>query len=175
MAGPQGLAGLPTDPSKLAAMFLSPQAMAKAGAPPQGSASPGAMVAITAGLLDAPLPPKVASGLIKALASQPGVHAIGNLTDPLGRQGVALAADDQAATVADQPGTPAADQGGYRWRQVIIVSPTTGALLAQEQVLTKPGGRYAQQQPGFVIYYQAIRSAGWTNAKPAAPVKLPLR
>jgi hypothetical protein len=171
VAGSQGLQGLPTDPGKLAAMFLSPKAMAKAGAPPRGSASPGAKVAITAGLLTSPLPPKVASGLIQAVASQPGVHAIGNVTDPLDRHGVALAADDQAATITSQWGTPTADQGTYRSREVLIFSPATGALLAQEEVLTKPGGPYAQESPGFVIYYLAVRSAGWTSTKPAAPAQ----
>jgi hypothetical protein len=173
LAGPGGLQSLPTDPGKLAKMFFSPKAMAKAGL--LGNVSPGAKVAMTSGLLDAPLPPKVASGLIQALASQPGVHAIGNVTDPLGRQGVALAADAQAATITGQSGTPAADLGTYSWRQILIFSPATGALLAQEEVLTRPGGPYSQEHPGFVIYYLAIRSAGWTATKPAAPAQLSLR
>jgi hypothetical protein len=59
---------------------------------------------------------------------------------------------------------------------VLVFDQATGAPLAQEQVLTTPGGPYAQEQPGFVIGYLAVRSAGWTNAKPAAPpAQLPLR
>jgi hypothetical protein len=175
-AGPAGLQALPTDPGKLAAMFLSPEAMAKAGAMSHSVASPGAKVAITANLLDSPLPPKVRSGLIRALAAQPGVTAIGGVTDPLGRRGVALAGADETTTVTGQWGTPAADQGTYRWRQVLVFDQATGAVLAQEEVLTTPGGEYANEQPGFVIYYLATRSSGWTNAKPAArPAQLPSR
>jgi hypothetical protein len=53
--------------------------------------------------------------------------------------------------------------------------PVTGALLAQEVQLTRPGGAYAQQRPGFVIYYLAVRSAGWTNAKLTPPAQPPHR
>jgi hypothetical protein len=120
-------------------------------------------------MLAEPLPPGVRAGLIQALAAQPGVHAIGAATDPLGRRGVALASDDQAATVTGDWSTPAADQGTYRWRQVIIFDRATGTVLANEEVLTTPGGQYAQEQPGFVIYYQAVRSEGWTNTKPGNP------
>lgn len=158
------LRDLPTDPAKLTAMFLSPAALARAGVPDAG---PGAKVAIAAGLLGgAPLPPQVQAGLIQALAAQPGVRAIGLVTDPLGRRGVALAAADQATTVTGAYGAPAAEQGTYRWRQILIFDQATGALLAQEEALTTPGGPYAQEQPGFVINYLAIRSAGWTDAKP---------
>lgn len=168
------LQNLPTDPASLTTMFLSPAALRKAGT--ARDAGPGAKVAVVAGLLSAaPLPPQVRAGLIRALTAQPGVSAIGPATDPMGRRGIALAAADQATTVTGQWGGPAADQGTYRWREVIILDPATGALLAQEEALTTPGGPYAQRQPGFVIYYQAIRSAGWTNAKPASPrAQLPL-
>lgn len=170
----QELQQLPTDPAKLSAMFLSPAALNKAGLP--GDAAAGSGLVPVAGLLGAaPLPPKVRAGLIRALADLRGVSALGPVTDPLGRRGIALAAPEQTVTITGQWGTPAADRGTYRWREVVILDPATGALLAQEEVLTKPGGEYARQKPGFVIYYTAIRSQGWTSAKPAGPPsQLPL-
>jgi Sigma-70 region 2 len=164
----------PADSVKLAKLYYSPAALAKAGLPK--GASVGAKVALTAGMLGgAPLPPKVQAGFIRALSAQPGVHAIGDLTDPLGRRGVALASDEHAVTVTSQFGAPPAEQGTYRSRQVLIFDPSNGALLAQEEQLTKPGGAYAQEKPGFVIDYLAVRSAGWTNARLTPPAPLPPR
>jgi len=165
---------LPADSTKLARLYYSPAALARAGLPPGASVS--AKVALTAGMLGgAPLPPQVQAALIRALSDQPGVHAIGDVTDPLGRRGIALASDDHAVTVTGQFGAPKAEQGTYRSRQVLIFNPSTGALLAQEEQLTRPGGAYAQERPGFVIYYLAVRSAGWTNAKLTPPAQLPHR
>jgi hypothetical protein len=167
------LQNLPTDPARLSEMFFSPAALAKKGIP--GKAPSYALVPVAYFLGAAPLPPRVRAGLIRAMTAQPGVSALGPVTDPLGRRGIALAAPDQAATVTGQWGTPAADEGTYRWREVVILDQATGALLAQEEVLTRPGGEYAHEKPGFVIYYTAIRSQGWTNAKPAGPpAQLPL-
>lgn len=165
---------LPADSAKLAKLYYSPAALAKAGVPK--GASVGAKVALTAFMLgDAPLPPKVQAGFIRALSDQPGVHAIGNLTDPLGRRGVALASDDHAVTVTSQFGAPQAEQGTYRSRQVLIFNPSNGSLLAEEEQLTTPGGAYAREKPGFVINYLAVRSAGWTSTQLTPPARLPSR
>lgn len=146
---------LPTDPVKLREMFFSRAAMSSAGLP--ADAAPSAALGSVAYFLGAaPLPPRVRAGLIRAMALEPGVTGLGAVTDPLGRSGMALAAPDQAS-------------GAYRWREVVLFDTETGALLAHEQVLTKPGGEYARQRPGFVIYYTAIGSQGWTDAKPAGP------
>ena len=170
----QDLQHLPADSAKLAKVYYSPAALAKAGLPPGASVS--AKVALTAGMLGgAPLPPQVQAAFIRALAAQPGVHAIGYVTDPLGRRGVALASDDHPVTVTGQFGAPKAEQGSYRSRQVLISNPGTGALLAQEEQLTTPGGPYAQEPPGFVINYLAVRSASWTDAQLTPPAQLPHR
>jgi hypothetical protein len=81
----------------------------------------------------------------------------------------------KAGSVPDRsasPGAKIANQGTYRSREVLIFDQATGAVLAQEEVLITPGGEYANERPGFVIYYLATRSSGWTNAKPTAPVGL---
>ncbi|HEU5025797.1 MAG TPA: CU044_5270 family protein [Spirillospora sp.] len=169
---------LPADPSALARVFLSDAEMGKAlGMAPESGRRPTpeqaayAKIWRVASLLGgAPLTPKVRAGLMRALAAQPGVQAIGHVTDPLGRRGVALASAERTT-----PGTagPKGDPGGYRSRQVIVFDERTGALLSVQDTLTRPGGEYAGMKPGFVISYSASRSTSWTDAKPKPPAKLP--
>jgi hypothetical protein len=174
----EDLQNLPTDPAKLAEMFLSQTELSKAAGLPPGKTlprlEPGFKIVRVATLLEgAPIPPKVRAGLMRALVAQPGVHAIGTITDPLGRRGVALAADDRVTTVTDEFGGPKAEQGSYRSRAVIIFDERTGALLSQQEELTTPGGRYSEMKPGFPINYWVVRSENWTDTKPSPPAALP--
>jgi hypothetical protein len=88
---------------------------------------------------------------------------------------VALAADDHCVTVTSRFDAPRAEQGTYRSRQVLIFNPSNGALLAEVEQLTTPGGAYARGKPGFVISYLAVRSAGWANTQLTPPASLPAR
>jgi hypothetical protein len=124
-------------------------------------------------MMDLPLPPAVRAGLMRALAAQPGVRAIGPVTDPLGRKGTALAAADTTTEITGEFGTPAAEQGSYTSHEEIMFDPATGELLGSRDVLTRPGGAYRSQPPGFVINYWLVRSSGWTDSKPKPPAKLP--
>jgi hypothetical protein len=174
----EDLQNLPTAPAKLAEMFLSQTELSKAAGLAPGrklqQLEPRFKVVRVATLLEAaPIPPKVRAGLMRALTAQPGVHEIGRTTDPLGRQGVALASDDRPTTVTGEFGTPKAEQGTYRSRAVIIFDESTGALLSQQEELTTPGGPYAEMKPGFVINYWTDRSAQWTDTKPKPPGELP--
>ncbi|MEU5883178.1 hypothetical protein [Spirillospora sp. NPDC047279] len=169
---------LPADPAKLAALFLNAEQMsaasgARPGKGPDEVPSGVPIMRVSSILGTTPLPPKVRAGLMRALATWPGVHTIGRTTDPLGRQGIALAAGERATTVKGQDGGPAADRGTYRSREVIVFDERTGALLSRQDVLTRPGGRYAEMKPGFIIEYSAVRSAEWTAVKPEPPAKLP--
>jgi hypothetical protein len=175
------LQNLPADPAKLAEKFLSETATRKAeGLPPTARPpanlrimEPGVKVMRVTSLLAGPMPPKVRAGLMRALAAQPGIRAIGHDTDPLGRRGVALAANDHPTTVTGEFGGPEAEQGTYRSRAVVIFDEHTGALLSEQEELTEPGGPYAEMKPGFVINYWADRSAKWTDAKPNPTAGLP--
>ncbi|GAA4622105.1 hypothetical protein GCM10023196_012940 [Actinoallomurus vinaceus] len=179
------LQNLPTDPAKLAAMFLSETEMDKALGRRPGrklspemeqrlrQAAPKLKIQKVAGILSGPVQPKARAGLMRALAAQPGIHAIGHDTDPLGRRGIALASDDSGATATGEYGAPKAEQGTYRWRVVIVFDEHTGAVLSRQDELTQPGGPYSEMKPGFVIEYQAYRSTGWTDAKPTPSAELP--
>lgn len=175
---------LPSDPSELAEKFLSRTAI---GGPRQAEAKPPRKKASdisdeelphmqlrrAMSILTGPLPPKTRGGLMRALAAQPGVHALGRVTDPLGRPGVALATGDRSATVGPDFGTPKAEQGTYAYRRMIVFDERTGAPLSLQEELTRPGGPYAEMQPGFVISYEAQRGSGWSDARPKPPAKPP--
>lgn len=166
---------LPTDKTKLAEMFMGEKEMKRMAGPKAADAGVTSRFKImrVSALLSAPVPPEVRAGLMRALADQPGIHSIGQDTDPLARKGVALASDDRAVTVTGEYGEPTAEQGTYRSRTVIIFDERTGAVLSVQDELTKPGGPYAEMKPGFVINYLANRSVGWTDTKPKPPAELP--
>ncbi|WP_021600368.1 CU044_5270 family protein [Actinomadura welshii] len=183
---------LPTDPEALATMFYAPKPPRdskgvrpferKAGRPLDRKAvrpldrmsTPSAKLGVTAALLEnTPLPPKVRAGLMRALAAQPGIRSLGKATDPLGRKGVALATEDRPSTVDGEYGAPPEEQGTYKARSELVFDPATGELLAEQLVLTEPGGAYRDREPGFVINYWLVRDTGWTDAKPKPPAKPP--
>ncbi|MFI6518994.1 CU044_5270 family protein [Spirillospora sp. NPDC050679] len=180
----EDLQKLPTDPGRLAERFLSRSRTEQAAgvrpgkdgdprAVPEADRAGTGIMSVSSLLGGAPVPPKVRAGLMRALAAQPGVRAIGRSTDPLGREGVALAAAERATTITGESGTAEAQQGTYRSRQVIVFDERTGALLSQQEELTRPGGPYAEMEPGFIINHQTVRAAGWTGDRPTPPAGLP--
>jgi hypothetical protein len=137
-----------------------------------------------------PLPPKVRAGLMRALAAQPGIHNFGTVTDAFGRTGIAVGADDpdqrvwyKIAKNAKDPmdGSPVKPskvgwaKAAYGTREQLIFDAKTGEYLGDETVLTRPGGPYAKQKPGFVLVSTMVHRSGWTNRKPSPPTRLPFR
>jgi hypothetical protein len=181
----EDLQNLPSDPAELAEKFLSRSAierlprmkaaeLRKLGVLPiPEDVLANMQMRRTMAMLSGPLPPKVRGGLMRALAAQPGVHAAGRVTDPLGRPGIALATGERGATTTAEFGAPKAEQGTYRYREVIIFDERTGALLSVQTQLTEPGGPYAEMEPGFVINYEAQRSSGWSDTRPKPPAEPP--
>ncbi|WP_433465904.1 hypothetical protein [Spirillospora sp. CA-128828] len=174
------LQNLPTDPAKLTEMFLDETKESGQKAEMQRLAQhvgpqvlPNIKIRTVSALLGGPTPPKVRAGLIRALTAQKGVQAIGRVTDPLGRPGVALAGYSLPSTDNGEFGTPKSEQGTYRSRNVIVFDERTGALLALENQLTEPGGAYKKMKPGFVINYELTRASGWADTRPEPPAKLP--
>jgi hypothetical protein len=163
---------LPSDPGKLADVFFGSKSMSRyeSKLTMMGMRDPAgwARMNIASDIFEsAPLPPKVRAGLMRALVAQPGVRTIDAVTDPLGRKGVALAAAvSSQATGREKP-------RGYDDERQLIFDRDTGALLGQQDVLTKPGGMYRDQKPGFIISYWLIRDSGFVNSKPTPPAKPP--
>ncbi|KAB2344126.1 CU044_5270 family protein [Actinomadura rudentiformis] len=150
---------LPSDPDALAKLLFAPEEN-----PRFGPVTAIQKISRAKAALSAPITPQVRAAVMRALAKQPGVRAINDVTDPLGRRGVALTAD------YDFVGP---DKPQYGSRQEVIFDRNTGALLGSQTVLTKPGGPYSTQRPGFVIFHSLVRDSGWSDTRPTPPSKLP--
>ncbi|WP_026402839.1 CU044_5270 family protein [Actinomadura rifamycini] len=174
------LRNLPTDPEKLAAEVFDGTTPEAGRIDASGGKLPAHMKteefvaaskirAVGWRLSDLPVPPKVRAALMKALMAQPGVRAVGETTDPLGRKGVALTSGSRSYEVTGEFGTPPEQQGTYSSRQEIVFDKATGNALAMQEVLTEPGGPYKDRKPGFIINYTAIRDTGWSDTEPTPP------
>lgn len=167
-----------TDPAKLAKLFFPPTRKAPAPVNSKRLAwfSDPSRVILAAGEAfgGVPLPPKVRAGLMRALATHPGVRNLGTVTDPLGRQGIAIGADwsDQQPSF-DKKNRLTMGPAPYGAREELIFDATTGEYLGAQKILTRPGGEYRTRKPGFVINYWLERGSGWTDKKPVPPRKLP--
>jgi hypothetical protein len=73
-------------------------------------------------LLTQPVTPQVHAAVYEVIAGLPGVRAAGIVTDPLGRRGEGVSIFS-----------------GNGEREMIVVSPSTGALLAEEAFVITPG------------------------------------
>jgi hypothetical protein len=118
-------------------------------------------------MLNGPVTPRSQAALMRVLKAQPGIREIGRVTGPLGREGVALAAESPAEIRGSSEKMP------YGSQLQLVFDLKTGKYLGDQQVLTRPGGEYASLKPGFVIRYDVTKGSGWTNNKPTPPAKLP--
>jgi hypothetical protein len=89
-----------------------------------------------------PVSSAVRAGAYRMMASLPGVKALGEFTDPLGRKGQAV--------------TMGAD-GSAEILHRVIIDPKTGLPLTTQ--MYRPDN-------GQVVLDQTVTFAGWTNAKP---------
>ncbi|MFV2177289.1 hypothetical protein ACFHW2_09655 [Actinomadura sp. LOL_016] len=180
------LRNLPTDPKQLAERFFAPE---KLGGEfearlPKGAKLPeyfkseefiaASKIRMVGWRLSSlPTPPKVRAGLMRALMAEPGVKAVGETTDPLGRKGVALTSGGRTVEAEAEYGRPAGQVGSYGTREEIVFDKRTGNALAMQTVLTKPGGPYKDCEPGFIIDYTALRDMGWSDTEPTPPAETP--
>ncbi|GAB3963627.1 hypothetical protein GCM10029978_022130 [Actinoallomurus acanthiterrae] len=98
--------------------------------------------------------PKVRAATYRMLAGLPAVRSLGHLTDPLGRPGVGVAMTEVRSN-------------GYTLERQLIIDPRTGLLLADQQIVIRPGERWLK--PGWRVTYSARQDAGWTNTEPVLP------
>jgi hypothetical protein len=82
--------------------------------------------------------PQVRANLLRLLADRPDVVSLGRLTDRAGRPAECFAVDSTLT--------------GLPQRQLVMFSPTTGSLLAMEEVLTQDSGRLGVRIPSVVSY-----------------------
>jgi hypothetical protein len=95
-------------------------------------------------------PPQVRKALYEVIARQPGVELLGEVTDPVGRPGTAVAVTTEGI------------------RRELIFDPGTSALLAQRDVIVDPADAKLRVEPGTVSY-RAYLVSGVTESRDATP------
>lgn len=103
-----------------------------------------------------PVTPALRAAAFRMMADLPGVRAVGQVRDPLGRLGYAVAMPQSAA------------DSGSEFR--LIVDTSSGNTLGYEFVITRPDpGNPHTAKVGQVTAYEAVVDSGWTNARPKLP------
>ncbi|MCQ8189613.1 CU044_5270 family protein [Streptomyces rugosispiralis] len=112
-----------------------------------------------AGLIGLPVRPEVRAAAYRVIADLPGIRSLGEMTDPLGRKGAGFAL----------PATARPDYGTAR--SELIVDPATGALLSDQEVLTKPNAKAAEAglTAGTVVNSTATVTSKWTDRQLKTP------
>ncbi len=162
------LARLPRAPGALKAWLLRSwdcPKMARTERPPQTLAAAcnagqvtNVLVQAAQSLLTADAPPAVKSTVYRMLADMPALHVLGGAHDPLGRPGAAIEFPDQQGGLEDE------------W----IIDPSTGRLLATEQIVVRSGTYFgASLKAGQINGWGAYLEDGWISSLPAAPSSLP--
>jgi len=159
------LQALPASPARLKALILH-------------ESTAGAdwyVFQVAPSLLTMPVTPAVRAALYRMLAGLPGVQSQGQVKDPAGQPGAAVALTGRFRHCGGYgQQVPAGDRTGYRFssctvQQRLIIDMHTGLPLAQElRYLKLPAGQ-TWSAPGGLFSYQLFRSARWTNAAPPHP------
>jgi hypothetical protein len=114
------------------------------------------IVKVESAVAGLPLPPKVWAGIIRMLAQTPGVRAVGRVTDPVGRSGVAL----EGIRTGSQTGSA---------MERLIFEPATGRLLASTSTVVTTGKAEPEYGPGRLEGYRLNFSSVWTDRRPTTP------
>ncbi|MEU6739575.1 sigma factor [Streptosporangium sandarakinum] len=111
-------------------------------------------------LLNLPSPPDLRAAALRVLAGLPGTRAVGEITDPLGRPGVAVRinADETGETAMGDATAPI----DYR----IVLDPVTGEMTGECSTVVRDTEGVAA---GTVIGYAAYTEQGWTGERPERP------
>ncbi|WP_338704259.1 CU044_5270 family protein (plasmid) [Streptomyces sp. Q6] len=110
-------------------------------------------------LVTMPVKPGVRAAAYRLMAALPGVRVVGHVTDPLGREGVAVAF----------PGTYRTPLGTTQER--LVIDPATGDMLSDELLLVEPSARAkaAGLKAGTAVNYQATSKMGWGERQITVP------
>lgn len=149
------LTGFSTDPDELYGQIERRAGEPKtSGEPvPKGAPSAVKMFAIVGDLLrETVAPPELRAALYEVAARIPGVELVGEVTDPAGRTGVAVAMASKADGV----------------RREFVFDPETSELLAERQVLLRRVD-WVDAAPGTVIGWVAYLESGTVDTTSARP------
>jgi hypothetical protein len=105
--------------------------------------------------LEQPVPPDVESTILRVLATSPGLINSGTVVDRVGRPGVAVSLDS-----GHPPDVP-----GVLERYTLILSPSTGRLLGEEETLIG-NPRKLPVRRGAVLDYTVFLTSGYVNRVP---------
>jgi hypothetical protein len=130
------LTKLPTDEAELRAMIENREVE---GGPP-GEAETFTIIGDL--LRETFAPPQLRAALYRVASELSGVELIGNVEDPVGRAGVAVAYRTDGV------------------RHELIFDPGTSALLAERTVITDPSGLYSQVPAGTVVGWAVYLASG---------------
>jgi hypothetical protein len=116
---------------------------------------------LLASLLDAPVSHQLQAAAYQVLARLPGVHEEGPTVDITGRRGIAI--------TWDKPGDEGSD--GAIVNNRMIINPTTGELLGNQQVIVRPAPSRGSDRvdpthsapAGTIITAQAYLARHWTE------------
>ncbi|OKI02529.1 hypothetical protein A6A06_16035 [Streptomyces sp. CB02923] len=110
-------------------------------------------------LINLPVAADVRAAAYRVIAGLPGIRSLGEVTDPLGRKGAGFA-------------LPPTVRPGYgAVRPELIVDAATGALLADQEVLTRPSAKAAEAglTAGTPVHYTATVRSRWTDRQLKTP------
>lgn len=139
------VAGLSANPARLRAQLLRASEY-------RGDPAGYQLIEIIAGLQHQPVPPRLEAAIWRMLAGQPDIRYLGTVIDRAGRRGDAV-----ATTI------------GRAERLALIISPSTGRLLGEEDIdLTNPGALNIRKFP-IVTSYVAYLLQGWTTSTAKVP------
>jgi len=99
-------------------------------------------------------PPELRAALFRVAARIPGVELVGEVTDPAGRRGTAVARTS--------------DDAGFLERNELVFDPETSELLAERQVLLKRV-EWIDAEPGTVIGYAVYVKSGVVDSTSERP------
>lgn len=105
---------------------------------PAGNGPAERLVAIEDAYQAMPLGPSVRAALLRYLADTPGLLLTGQVSDRVGRPGLAVSIDS--------------DYSGLPTRYTLIVDTTTGALIDSEETLTSSAGKLNVTIPAVISY-----------------------
>jgi hypothetical protein len=143
------VAGLSANPARLRAQLLR---ASEYRGDPRRVPEAYQLMGVIADLQHQPVPPRLEAAIWRVLAGQPDIRYLGTVIDRAGRRGDAV-----ATTI------------GRAERLVLIISPSTGRLLGEEDIdLTNPGALNIRKFP-IVTSYVAYLSQGWTTSTAKVP------